>query len=64
MRQAPAPLHIPSVPHDVLAVIGHWVATTGASPGPIGLQVPIVVARLHAMHVPAQPVLQQTPCWQ
>ena len=55
---------MPSVPHDVLAIIAHWLAATGGCPGAMGLQVPIVVARLHAMHVPAQPVLQQTPCWQ
>jgi hypothetical protein len=55
---------MPSVPHDVLAVIVHWLATRGGCPGAIGLQVPIVVGRLHAMHVAAHPVLQQTPCWQ
>jgi hypothetical protein len=57
-------LHTPSVPHDVLAIIAHWVAGTGGCPGAIGLQVPIVPARLQAMQVAAQPVLQQTPCWQ
>jgi hypothetical protein len=57
-------LHLPSVPHDVLTVIGHWLATTGACPGAIGLQVPMADARLQAVHVAAQPVLQQTPCSQ
>jgi hypothetical protein len=64
LRQAPAPLHVPSVPHDVLAVVAHWLATMGGCPGGIGLQVPIAVGRLHAMHVLSQPVLQQTPCSQ
>jgi hypothetical protein len=42
----------------------HCAAGVGAMPAGIGVQVPTVPARLQARQVAAQPVLQQTPCWQ
>ncbi len=39
-RQAPAPLHLPSVPHDVAPMSAHWVAGVGAVPAATGEQVP------------------------
>lgn len=40
MRQAPAPLHVPSLPHVDAAAIGHCDATSGGSPFAIGEHVP------------------------
>jgi hypothetical protein len=57
--QAPAPLHLPSSPQVDAAAIGHWLATTGAAPAAIAVQVPVVPVRAHDMQVAAQPVLQQ-----
>lgn len=63
-RQAPAPLHVPSLPQEEAGAAGHWVETAGALPAAIGEQVPTVPVRLHERQVPEQPTLQQTPCSQ
>jgi hypothetical protein len=63
-RQAPAPLQVPSLPHDDAGAAGHWVATAGGLPAAIGEQVPTVPVRLQDRQVPEQPTLQQTPCSQ
>jgi len=60
LRQAPAPLHVPSLPQVDAAAAGHWPATTGGAPAETGEHVPV----LHAMHVPVHAVLQHTPCTQ
>jgi hypothetical protein len=59
-RHAPAPLHIPSLPHIAAGVDVHWPATTGGSPAATGEQVPV----LQVVHVPVQAVLQQMPSTQ
>lgn len=61
LRQAPAPLQVPSLPHG-----GAAVQRASAPPLLMGAQVPLawpVFALLHAMHVPQVP-LQQTPSTQ
>ena len=63
-RHAPAPLHFPSVPHDVDPMSVHWVAVSGGIPAAIGLHCPTVPVRLQLWHAAAHPVLQQTPCSQ
>jgi hypothetical protein len=64
-RQVPAPLHMPSLPQLLAAAATHWVAgMSGGMLAGIGVQVPLVAARLHDWQAAAQPVLQQTPCSQ
>ena len=64
MRHAPAPSHLPSVPHDVDPMSVHWVAGVGAVLAGTGVHTPGEPARLQLMQAAAQPVLQQTPCSQ
>jgi hypothetical protein len=64
LRQAPAPLQVPSLPQVLAAAATHWVAGFGMAPAGIVVQVPTVPVRLQAMQVPAHPVLQQMPCSQ
>jgi hypothetical protein len=56
--QPPLPLHAPVLPHGGLAA--HWPA---GAPVPAGMSahVPGLLVRLHALHVPQLPALQQTP---
>jgi hypothetical protein len=42
----------------------HWVVGFGGCPPVIEVQFPLVPERLHAEQVPAQALLQQTPCAQ
>ena len=42
----------------------HWVAGVGAVLFGTGVHTPGDPVRLQLMHAAAQPVLQQTPCWQ
>lgn len=51
-RHAPAPLHIPSVPQVVATVVAHCVAGVGAVPLATLLQVPMLPAIAHDLHVP------------
>jgi hypothetical protein len=60
-RQAPAPLHIPSVPHVVDTVVAHCVAGVGAVPLATLLHVPTLPVIAHDLHVPVQALLQQKP---
>ena len=63
-RHAPAPLHMPSVPHVVAAVVAHCVAGVGAVPFATLLHVPRLPAIAHDLHVPVHAWLQQYPCAQ
>jgi len=64
LRQAPAPSHVPSRPQVDTSDIGHSVVARGAPPAGTKLQIPGEPWTLHAMHVPTQAVLQQTPSTQ
>jgi len=69
LRQAPAPLQVPSLPQVDAAAIGHCDATRGAAPAAIGEHVPTLPASEHDTHVPVQAMLQQmlftqNPDWQ
>ena len=61
--QLPAPSHAPLVPQVDAAWVAHWAA--GSVPAATGPQVPSApppfMAAVHAMQVPVQAVLQQTP---
>jgi hypothetical protein len=60
LRQAPAPLQVPSLPQVDAAAAVHCAATSGAAPAAIGEHVPRLPAIEHDMHVPVQAELQQT----
>jgi hypothetical protein len=60
-RQAPLPSQVPSLPHVDLSEATHWLAGAGGIPAAMALQVPTLPVRLHALHVPPQATLQQTP---
>ena len=60
LRQPPTPSQLPSRPQVLAAVAAHC-PVGAAVPAGIGVQVPVVPVRLHAMHVPVQALLQQTP---
>jgi hypothetical protein len=64
LRQAPAPLQVPSRPHVETSTLGHTLAAGGGEPFGTKEQVPGAAAVLHALHVAAQAVLQQTPSTQ
>jgi hypothetical protein len=64
LRQAPAPLHVPSSPHVETSALGHTVADRGGAPFGTNEQVPGAAAVLHALQVSAQAVLQQRPSTQ
>jgi len=61
-RQAPAPSHVPSVPHEVLPLSVHW--SRGSCPTGTSVQVPALPDSAHDRQVPLQLEAQQTPCWQ
>jgi len=58
-RQAPAPLHMPSVPQVVDTVVAHWFAGVGAVPLATLLQVPSLPATAQDLQVPVQAWSQQ-----
>ena len=64
LRQAPAPLQVPSRPQVEALAATHWLAALGAWPAGTGVQVPTLLVSAHDMQVPAQALLQQTPCAQ
>jgi hypothetical protein len=64
LRQAPAPLQVPSSPHVETSALGHTLAARGAAPFATNEHVPGAAVVLHALHVSAQAVLQQTPSTQ
>lgn len=55
---------MPLVPQVEASVVAHWVATAGASPAGMLLQIPLLSLSAHDLHVPVQALWQQTPCWQ
>jgi hypothetical protein len=59
-RHAPAPSHVPSLPHVDAAAAAHCDATSGGAPASIGEHVPTLPASEHDMHVPVHALLQQT----
>ena len=59
--KAPFPSHRPSVEQVEAPAFEHWVAGTGACPAVTAVYVPEVPLRLHAVQVPVQALLQQTP---
>jgi hypothetical protein len=61
-RQAPAPLHDPSVPQVFAPESAHWFS--GSVLAGMAVQTPLVVASAQDMQIPVQDPLQQTPCWQ
>jgi hypothetical protein len=64
LRQAPAPLHVPSRPHTVASVLGHIEGVRGAAPLGTKLQTPGAPGALHVTQVPWHEELQQTPSTQ
>ena len=60
-RQAPAPLHDPSVPQLDAPESAHWFS--GSVSAGIAVQTPGLVARAHDMQVCVHGPAQQTPCW-
>jgi hypothetical protein len=52
------------VPQVAASAVLHWVATAGATPAGMLLQVPLLSASAHDLQVPVQALWQQTPCWQ
>jgi hypothetical protein len=63
-RHAPAPLHVPSIPHVETSALGQTLAARGGEPFGANEQVPGAAAVLHALHVSVQAVLQQSPSTQ
>lgn len=63
-RHAPAPLHMPSVPHVVDTVVAHCEAGVGAVPLATLLHVPRLPAIAHDLHVPVHAAAQHAPCAQ
>jgi hypothetical protein len=63
-RQPPLPSHVPSRPQVDSSDAGHWLEACGAPPAGTNVQIPGDPWTLHAMHVPVQAVLQQTPSTQ
>ena len=59
LRQAPAPLQVPSLPQLDAAAIGHCDTTSGGSPFAIGEHVPTLPMSEQDMHVPPHALLQQ-----
>jgi hypothetical protein len=57
-------LQVPSRPQVEALLAAHWVVGVGAWPRGTGVQVPALLVSAHDMQVPAQAVLQQTPCAQ
>ena len=58
----PAPLQVPSVPHEAAPASVHWFS--GSVPIPTLVQVPSVPASAQDLHVAVQAVAQQIPCAQ
>jgi hypothetical protein len=61
LRHAPFPSQVPSRPQVASSDAAHWLAVDGALPAGTNVQLPGDPGTLHAMHVPVQAVLQQTP---
>src|SRR5262245_46508816 len=61
-RQAPAPLHDPSVPQVFGPESAHWFS--GSVLAGMAVQIPRVPVSEQDMQIPVQEPTQQTPCWQ
>jgi hypothetical protein len=59
LRQAPAPLHMPSSPQVVMPSSPHW--PSGSMPSGTFLQVPSLPATAHDLQVPEQAAMQHRP---
>jgi hypothetical protein len=62
MRQAPAPLQVPSVPQVAAVASVHWFS--GSAPLGTLVHAPGVPTSAHDRQVPVQAVAQQIPCSQ
>jgi hypothetical protein len=60
-RQAPAPLHDPSVPQLFEPESAHWF--NGSVLAGTAVQTPRLPASAHDVQIPVQAPAQQTPCW-
>jgi hypothetical protein len=60
-RQAPAPLHEPSVPQLDAPESAHWFS--GSLSAGMAVQTPLLAASAHDVQMPVQAPAQQTPCW-
>jgi hypothetical protein len=63
-RQLPCPSQVPSSPQVATSDLGHVAVEGGALPAGTKLQTPGAPGLLHALHVSAQAVSQQTPSTQ
>jgi len=61
-RQAPAPLHDPSVPQVFAPESAHWFS--GSVLAGMAVQTPRFPVRAQDVQIPVQEPAQQTPCWQ
>jgi hypothetical protein len=61
-RQAPAPSQVPSLPQVIAPSSAHWFS--GSVPLAASMHCPSLPAIAHDLQVPAQAVVQQTPCAQ
>ena len=59
MRHAPAPLQVPSLPHEAAPASVHWLS--GSVPEGTNLHVPRLPASAHDWQVPVHAVRQQKP---
>ena len=64
LRQAPAPLQVPSSPQVETSAFGHMPGVRCAAPFATKVHVPGAACVLHALHVSPQAVLQHTPSTQ
>jgi hypothetical protein len=62
LRQAPAPLQVPSLPQVAAPLSAHW--PSGSWPAGTVEQLPAVPGRAHDLQTPSQTVPQQVPCSQ
>jgi hypothetical protein len=60
-RQAPAPLHDPSVPQLDAPESAHWFS--GSVLAAIAVQTPRLAVSAHDMQIPVHAPAQHTPCW-
>ena len=63
-RQPPLPSQVPSSPQVAGVLATHWRATLGLTPDGTRAQSPRELARLHALQVSVQALLQQIPSTQ
>jgi hypothetical protein len=64
LRQAPLPLQVPSLPHEVAPPSVHWLAGVGSCPAGTFEHVPALPVSAQDRQVPVHAVAQHTPCAQ